>query len=150
LALGDTGHAHRPDQLVDRAGRDALDVGLLDHRRQRFLGQPARLEETWKIAALAQLGDAQLHRPGAGLPIALAIPVAVGQSLAAALAVAGAGPAFDLQLHQALRGKTDHLAQQIGIGTLLQKRLKAHHLVGHRRGLGSVEGIQPNPTGDLR
>src|SRR4051795_10272261 len=39
-----------------------------------------------------------------------------------------------------MRGEPDHLAQQIGIRTLLQKRLKAHHLVGHRRILGSVDG----------
>src|SRR5262249_37063204 len=36
------------------------------------------------------------------------------------------------QLHQALGGKPDHLAQEIGIGTLGQKRLKVHHLFGHR------------------
>src|SRR2546423_5621332 len=76
LALRDAGHAHRTDQLVDRAGRHALDIGLLDHRGQRLLGQPARLEKARKIAALAQLWDAQLNRPGAGLPITLAIPVA--------------------------------------------------------------------------
>jgi hypothetical protein len=28
LALGDPGHAERLDQVVDRAGRDALDAGL--------------------------------------------------------------------------------------------------------------------------
>src|SRR5579863_5689583 len=37
LALGNAGHAHRTDQLVDRAGRDALDVGFLDHRGERLL-----------------------------------------------------------------------------------------------------------------
>ena len=34
LALGDARHPHRLNQIVDRAGRHALDVGLLDHRRQ--------------------------------------------------------------------------------------------------------------------
>jgi hypothetical protein len=48
-----------------------------------------------------------------------------------------AGQVFDLQLHQAMRGKADHLAQQVGVGALLQQRTKAHHLVGHRRVLGS-------------
>ena len=38
LALGDAAHAHGLDQIVDRAGRDALDVGLLDHRGERLLG----------------------------------------------------------------------------------------------------------------
>ena len=33
-------------QPVDLAGRDAVDIGLLDHRDQRLLGAPARLQET--------------------------------------------------------------------------------------------------------
>jgi hypothetical protein len=32
--------------------------------------------------------------------------------------------------HQAMRGEPDHLAQQVGVGALLQQRTKAHHLVG--------------------
>jgi hypothetical protein len=62
----------------------------------------------------------------------------------------GAGQPGNLQLHQAVRGKADHLAQQIGIGTLLQQRAKGDYLVGHRRVLGSIEPCQPNPTGDPR
>ena len=75
--------------------------------------------------------------PGPGLPIAVAVAVAVIDPIGAAFAMAGAGQALDFQLHQPLRGKADHLAQQIGVGTLLQKRTKAHHVVGHRRVLGS-------------
>src|SRR5205085_9450925 len=37
LALGDARHAQGLDQVVHRARGDALDVGLLDHRSQRFL-----------------------------------------------------------------------------------------------------------------
>jgi hypothetical protein len=39
------GHAHPEllDDAVDLAGRDAVDVGLLDHGDQRLLGAPARL-----------------------------------------------------------------------------------------------------------
>ena len=62
----------------------------------------------------------------------------------------GAGQPLDFQLHQPVRGKADHIAQQIGVGALLQKRAKGNHLVGHRRILGSVERLQPNPTGDSR
>ena len=75
---------------------------------------------------------------------------AVIQPLGAALAMGGAGQRFHLQLHQPLRRKTNHLAQQLGVRALLQKRAKAHHLVGHRRFLGSVEWLQPNPTDDPR
>ena len=38
-AVGDARHPHGLHQVVDRAGRHALDIGLLDHRRQRLLGQ---------------------------------------------------------------------------------------------------------------
>jgi hypothetical protein len=36
-------------------------------------------EEAWKVAALAQLRDAQLDQAAAGLPITFAVTVAVGQ-----------------------------------------------------------------------
>ncbi len=61
---------------------------------------------------------------------------------------AGPGQAFDLQLHQPLGGKADHLAQQIGIGALFHKRAKVHHLVGHRWFLESGWCQQPDPTGE--
>ena len=134
----------RLDQVVDRAGRDALDVGLLDHRGQRLLGHAARLQEAREVAALAQLGDAQLDRAGARLPVAVAVAVALGQPLRALLAIAGAGQAAHLQLHQPLGGKADHLAQQIGVGGLLHQRAQVHHLVGHRWFLES--GWCRNPT----
>jgi len=55
LALGDAGHAHGLDQIIDRAGRDAVYVGFLHHCGRRLLRQPARLQESRKLAALAQL-----------------------------------------------------------------------------------------------
>src|SRR5262249_58382366 len=70
LALGNAAHAHGLDQLVDRAGRDALDVSFLDHRRQSLLSHTPGLKEAGEVAAAAQLGNAQLHRPRAGLPVA--------------------------------------------------------------------------------
>ena len=65
--------------------------------------------------------------------------------LRAALAVGGAGQPLDLQLHQALGGEADHLAQEVGIGALFQKRAKRHDLVGHRWILGSVVGSATKP-----
>jgi hypothetical protein len=64
----------------------------------------------------AQLGDAQLNRTGSCLPIAVAIAVALHQPGRALLAMAGAGQRPDLDLHQPLGGKGDHLAQGIGVG----------------------------------
>jgi hypothetical protein len=87
-----------------------LDVGFLDHRGQRLLGQPPRLQEERKIRALAQLGNAQLDGPGPRLPVAVTVAVALDQSIGALLAVRGAGHAAHLQLHHPVRGKADHLA----------------------------------------
>jgi hypothetical protein len=128
-----------------------LHVGFLDHRGERLLGHPARLQEAGEVAAAAQLGDAQLDRAGPRLPVAIAIAVAVVRPLGAALAVRGAGEATDLELHQPLRGEADHLAQEIGVRALLQQRAKAHHLIGHRRVLGSrCRFSDQNPTEDPR
>src|SRR5207237_8704596 len=87
LALRDAGHAHRLDQFVDGAGRYALHVGLLDHCGQSLLGHPARLQESRKIAPLAQLRYAQLDRACAGLPVAIAVSIAVVDPLGAAFAM---------------------------------------------------------------
>ena len=57
LALRDPAHAHRLHQLVDRARRHALHVGFLNHRSQRLLGGPARLEEAREVAPLTKLRD---------------------------------------------------------------------------------------------
>ena len=138
LALGDAAHPHGLDQLIDRAGRDTLDVGLLNNRGERLLGHPPRLEEAWKVGALAQLGDAQLDRTGPGLPTPLPIAVALHQALRALLAISRAGEFADFQLHQALGGKADHLAQEVGVWRLLDQRPQAHHLVGHRWSPGQV------------
>src|SRR5260370_20290030 len=62
----------------------------------------------------------------------------MGKALRTTLAMGGTGQPFDLQLHQALGGKADHFAQQVGVGALFQKSAKVHHLVGHRWILGSV------------
>ena len=115
-----------------------MHVGLLHHCRQRLLGQPARFQEAREVAAFAQLGDAQLHRAGARLPRPVAVAVALRDPLRTALAMGRAGQPLDLQLHQALGGEADHLAQQVGVGTLFQKGTKVHHLIGHRWILGSV------------
>src|SRR5207245_6948736 len=103
LALRDAGHAHRLDQFVDGAGRYALHVGLLDHCGQSLLGHPARLPESRQIAPLAPLPNAQLDRACAGLPVAIAVSIAVVDPLGAAFAMTSAGQPLDLQRHQTLR-----------------------------------------------
>jgi hypothetical protein len=142
-------HAERLDQLVHRSRRDALHVGFLDDRGQRLLRHPARLQEAREVAAPPELGDAQLDGTGAGLPDPVTIAVTLHEPIRRALAIAGAGQTLHLELHQALGGKADHLAQQIGVGALLQKLAKGDVVVGHRGGPRSVvAGQQPDPTGD--
>ena len=65
-ALGDPGQPHRLHQVVDAPGRDAADPGFLDHRHQGLLRRLPGLEEGREVAALPQLGDAQLQaaQPG--------------------------------------------------------------------------------------
>jgi hypothetical protein len=77
LAFGNPGHAHRFDQIIDRASRHTLDVSLLDNGGERLLGHAPRFQKARKVAALAQLWDTQLDRPGARLPDPVAIAVAV-------------------------------------------------------------------------
>src|ERR1700760_1625089 len=147
LALGDAAHPHRLHQIVDRAGRDALHIGLLNHRGQRLLGHPARLQEAREVASLAQLGDAQFDRAGARLPGPVTVAIALRQTLGVLLAIGRSGQPGDLHLHQSLGCKADHLAQEVGIWGLLHERTKVHHLVGHRWFLESGWCQQPDPTG---
>src|SRR5260370_25438461 len=90
LRLADPFHPHGLDQLIHRAGRDALHIGFLDHRGQRLLPHSAWFEEARKVAATAQLRNAQIHRAGPGLPVAIAVAVAMVGPALAALALAGA------------------------------------------------------------
>lgn len=145
LALGDAGAAHGLHQVIHRPGRDALDVGFLDDRGQRLLGHPPRLKETRKVAALAQLRDLQLDRPGPGLPVTLAIAVALSQTVRVFRAIAGSRAGAHLQFHQPLAGKPDHLAQHVGVRALFQQALQLHHLVCHRWLLRWGQVRKPNP-----
>src|ERR1700757_103487 len=74
--------------------------------------------------------------------------VELRQALGALLAAGRSGQPGDLHLHQALGGKADHLAQQIGIWGYLHERAKVHHLVGHRWFLETGWCQQPDPTGE--
>jgi hypothetical protein len=59
---------------------------------------------------------------------------------------AGAGQPAHLQLHQPLRRKADHLAQQVGIRGLLDQPSQGHHLVGHREVSDQVGFSQTRPS----
>jgi hypothetical protein len=122
LALGDASAAHRPDEVVDRAGRHALHIGLLNDRVQPLLGHPPRLEEAREVRALAKLGDAQLDRSGSRLPVPIAVAVALRQPIRRTLAVRRAGLGAHLHLHQPLGGEGDHVTKNVSVGGLLHQR----------------------------
>jgi hypothetical protein len=123
-----------------------LNVGLLDHRCQRLLGSPARLQEGGEVAALPQFRDPQLDGADPGLPVAVAVAIPLDQPVGAALAGSGAGEIAHLQLHQALGGEADHLAQEGGVRALLQQLAEGDPVVGHRgRSEVRVAGLS-NPT----
>src|SRR3546814_8772900 len=95
--------------------------GFLDDRGQRLLGQAPGLQEGREVAPLAQLGNPQFDRAGTGLPVPVAVAVAMVTPFGAALAMDGAAQALDFQLHQPLGSKADHLAQDCRIGDPLQQ-----------------------------
>lgn len=145
LALADPFHAECLDEVVDRAGRDALDVGFLDHRGQCLLRDPARLQEGREVTAVSQLRDPQFDRPGTGLPVAIAIAFALVTSLRRAFTRSRTAQLLSLQRHQPLGRKANHLAQECRIRALLQKRVKGDLVIGHRGGL-QVSVACRNPT----
>jgi len=54
----------RFDQIIDRSRRETLHIRFLNDRRQCPLGHQTRFQKARKIAAFAQLGDAQFDRAG--------------------------------------------------------------------------------------
>jgi transposase InsO family protein len=50
----------RLDQIIDRSGRDTLDIGLHDHRVERLIDAASRLEQRREETAVRQFRDLQL------------------------------------------------------------------------------------------
>ena len=121
LRFADPGQPHRLHQIVDPPGRDATDPGLLDHRDQRLLRALASFEKRREITSLSQLWDTQLQRPEAGVEGAVAVPIAPGGTLAAALVAPGADQPLDVGLHQQLQHCLRHGSQKIALASLLQQ-----------------------------
>ena len=131
--------AHRLCQLVNAAGRDAADPGLLDHRHQGFFGGLARLQKAGEIAALPELGHLQVQPAQTGIESALSIPVPPRRAAVRAFMLAGADLPFDISLHQKLQNGLGDGAKEIAAILLGQKRGKVHVGLGHR-GLRLVRG----------
>ncbi len=90
-------------QVFHAAGGDAADPGLLDHRDEGFFAGLAceriRLNQEGRGgAALAQFGDTQVQLAKAGIEAAVAVAVAIGDTLAGAFVPAGANLALGHRL----------------------------------------------------
>jgi hypothetical protein len=99
----------------DSAGGDTKQIGGADRRVQSLFGPAAAFEEpVWEVAALPQLGDGELDGPGAGVPLARVVAVAVVVSLVADLPVFGVAGGVGFRGHERVGECLDHRAQQIG------------------------------------
>ena len=85
-------------------------LGLLNDRLQRLLAHAAGLQKAPKVGAFPQLWDAKRDGPGARLPIAVAVGVALRNAVGVALAGGRPGQGAHLQLHQSLGGEANHVA----------------------------------------
>ena len=121
LAARNPAHSHRLSQISHRLGRHLLDIGRLNHRRQRILPHPPGLQEAGEVAPLPDSRDPELDGAGSGLPATAPVPVAMGDPIRRSLTTLPACQPMDLQLHQPAGGKADHLPQHLRIGTLFQQ-----------------------------
>jgi hypothetical protein len=69
----------------------------------------------------------------------------VVQAIGAARAGRRTGLTLDFQIHQALGGKGQELAHEVGVGALLDQLDQGHSLIGHRH-LRIRFSSQPNPS----
>ena len=98
-ALGDAAEPHRLHQIFDLPRRDATTPCLLDHRHQRLLRRPARLQKAWEVRPRPQLRHPQVQRPHPCLQFAVTLAVAVGLTPLITLIAARADHA--LHIHSA-------------------------------------------------
>ena len=126
--------AHGLDQVVDRAGRDPVDVGLLDHRRRAPSRPCAAAPGSREVASpcAASGSPARSGRPGSPRP---APGSRCGELRRSGLRAPRRAPvaASTSSSIMPLGREGQHLAHQVAIGPLLDQLDQRHSLVGHRR-----------------
>ena len=136
LGLGDTRRRpHGGHQLVNLAGRHAVDVGLHHHREQGPVDAPAPLEDGGEERSLPQLGDLELHIPGLRGQQAVPAAVALGRSSFGALEALGADDIGRLGLDQRLQDELDAFADHVDVPAGADRVEQAGHVKlgeGHR------------------
>ena len=92
-----------------------MDIGFLNHGGESLFRHAPRLQKGREVAALPELGDVQFDGSGPRLPVPVAVAVALVDPLGTAFAGCCTRQMLNLQRHQTLGGKADHLPQQIGV-----------------------------------
>lgn len=119
-------HAQRGDEVVDTAGRDAVDVGLHDHRMQGLVDPSAAFEQRGEERAGPQFGDLDLDVAAGGRDRLAAVSVAVRGSGVGAFVAAGAESLGGLGFDQLLQAGADQFGE-------------------HGRHIGALERVQTTP-----
>lgn len=162
LAYADPRHPHGLDQIAHGPRRDALNMGHLDCRRKR---SPA-LADRWRSRAHSPPCAAVREGPGRGRPSRASgctdgpsrrgSPSPGRGSHCAAPAVQGPARRWPRPSRcrppapSGARRKADHLAQQIGIGGLLDEGADVRHARGHRWSSRSWSGVSNQTSTEHR
>lgn len=102
----------RLHEVVDLAGRGASDVRRHDHRPQRPIDPPARLEQFREVAPRSQLRDPDLDITRRGRQQLRAVSVALRRALRGALARRRADLGRQIGLDQFLQRRREDVAQR--------------------------------------
>ena len=114
LGLGDPRvDAQGGDEVVDRAGRHPVDVGLHHHRVQRLVDAAPWLEDRREERSFAQLGDLQLDVAGLGRQQTWPGPIALSDSGVGAFVAVGADPLGRFDLDQLLHHQTHRVTDEV-------------------------------------
>jgi hypothetical protein len=131
---------------IHLAGADAEHIGLLNHRQERSVDAPSRLEQRREEAAHAQLRDLQLQASRACIEDPLAVAIAVRRSRRRSLVWAGADLRGCLGFDQPLHGVLEDASQHVRVCALeLLEQCRGHHpVLGHRGSPGLGKSFQEN------
>ncbi len=136
LALGHPLHPELLHELLHPPGRHAGEVGVGDHRHERLLRTPARLQQPIReVRALPELRHRELDRPDPRIPRPLPVPVTAVDPLKAPLTPPGTANRVGVRAHHPLGHLLHHRPQQIRarlLKLLAQPDRNVHRVLDHR------------------
>ena len=113
----------RPSRVRDRrpSGSRRPEYRLPESPRSAPSRPSAAARESSESTTPSEASGCEAHRPGARLPVPVAIAVALGEPVGRAFAMGDAGSGAHFHLHRPLSGEGDHVAQNVRIGGLLHQ-----------------------------